>query len=91
VNRTKKLPKFRSQVLLTLPIMSQVSDGGRYKTFYKIKKFSSKMLFYIRLSSENISSPYDDRLDKNERLVVTIIMDYSLSVIKQNIVKSVTF
>ena len=32
------------------------------------------MLFYFRLSSENISSPYDDRLDKNERLVVTIIV-----------------
>lgn len=31
------------------------------------------MLFYFRLSSENISSPYDDRLDKNERLVVIFL------------------
>ena len=45
VNRTKKLPKFRSQVLLTLPIMSQVSDGGRYITFYVIIKFLSKIFF----------------------------------------------
>ena len=42
VHRTKKLPKFRSQVLLTLPIMSQVSDGGRYKNFYMIKNSSLK-------------------------------------------------
>ena len=45
VHRTKKLPKFRSQVLLTLPIMSQVSDGGRYITFYVIIKFLSKIFF----------------------------------------------
>ena len=59
-----KLPKFRLQVLPISPIMSQVSDGGILLILKYIASMENNKMFLFRLSSENISSPYDDRLDK---------------------------
>ena len=62
-----KLPKFRLQVLPISPIMSQVSDGGILLILKYIMSIENNKTFLFRLSSENISSPYDDRLDKTQR------------------------
>ena len=55
------LPKFRSSTLkIHLPAMSQHSGGGGIL----LQQHNIIFYYHYRLSSENVSSPYDDRLDK---------------------------